>query len=75
MMDRIQIVEREMTAAEFACMNAGFEELALEHGNPVETAERYGFVVPDGETFIGCVSSLAVNGRESRRPSSTSLPS
>lgn len=55
----IQIDEREMTEAEFARMNAGFDEHTLEFGNPIQTSERHGFVVTDGETFIGCASGLA----------------
>jgi GNAT superfamily N-acetyltransferase len=61
-MSSIHFCEREMTDAEFARMNAGFDEHSLQHGNPVETAERYGFVVMDGETFIGCSSGLAYRG-------------
>ncbi len=40
-------------------MNAGFDEHTHEHGNPLQTAERFGFVALDGEAFIGCVSGLA----------------
>ena len=58
----IRFFEREMTDAEFARMKAGFEEHTIEHGNPVETAERHGFVVMDGEAFIGCASGLAYKG-------------
>jgi GNAT superfamily N-acetyltransferase len=58
-MQTIQIQEREMTDAEFARMNAGFDEHTIEHGNPLQTSERFGFVALDGETFIGCVSGLA----------------
>jgi GNAT superfamily N-acetyltransferase len=59
LVNAIQFFEREMTDVEFARMNAGFEEHTIEQGNPIETAERYGFVVMDGETFIGCASGLA----------------
>ncbi len=55
----IRIVERKMTAAESARMNTGFHEHAIEHGNPILTSERHGFVALDGNTFIGCVSGLA----------------
>ena len=55
----INFVEREMTDAEFARMSEGFNEHALEHGNPIETGERHGFVALDGDTFIGCSSGLA----------------
>jgi GNAT superfamily N-acetyltransferase len=55
----ISIVEREMTETEFARMNSGFDEHTIEHGNPIETSERFGFVVMDGEMFVGCSSGLA----------------
>lgn len=58
-MTTFRFQEREMTDAEFARMNAGFEEHSREHGNPVEASERHGFVVMDGDTFIGCASGLA----------------
>ena len=58
-MNTISIVEREMTDAEFARMNAGFDEHTREHSNPLQTSDRYGFVAMDDEkTFIGCVSGL-----------------
>ena len=58
-MTSIGITEREMTEAEFARMNAGFDEHGAEHGNPKETSERHGFVATDGDTFVGCSSGLA----------------
>lgn len=54
----VRIVERPMTNEEFARMNAGFDEHSLEHGNLPLTIERHGFVVLDGDTFIGCVSGF-----------------
>jgi GNAT superfamily N-acetyltransferase len=56
--DSIVIVEREMTSAEFARMNKGFEEHTLEFGVDEMPEVRYGYVALDGETFIGCVSGL-----------------
>ena len=61
--DAIHIQERVMTDAEFARMNAGFDEHGIEHGNPTESSGRYGFVAPDGERFIGCASGLAYKNR------------
>ena len=58
-MDSIIIAEREMTDEELARMKSGFEEHAIEHGNPKDTSERFGFVAVDGEKFIGCSSGLA----------------
>ena len=57
-MSTISLVEREMTDAEFARMNAGFDEYAREQGNLMAASERHGFVALDGETFIGCASGL-----------------
>jgi len=57
-MTDINFIEREMTAEELAQMNAGFDQHATEHGNPPVPSKRYGFVVMDGETFIGCTSGL-----------------
>ena len=54
----VHMVEREMTDAEFARMNAGFDEHTREQGNPLETSERHGFVALDGDAFIGCASGL-----------------
>ena len=57
-MINILYVEREMSDAEFARMNEGFNEHTLEHGNPVQTNERHGFVCMDGDRFVGCSSGL-----------------
>ncbi len=58
-MNGMCFVEREMTEAELACVNAGFDEHTVEQGNPVVTSERFGFVVMDGESFVGCATGLA----------------
>jgi len=57
-MTAISFIERAMTTAELAQMNGGFDQHATEHGNPPVPSKRYGFVVMDGETFIGCASGL-----------------
>lgn len=57
-MSAIKVVEREMSDAEFARMNAGFDEHTREHGNPLGTSERYGFVLTDSGVFVGCSSGL-----------------
>ncbi len=57
-MKAIQFIERDMTDAEFSRMKAGFEVHDIEHGNPIEASERYGFVVMAGENFVGCASGL-----------------
>lgn len=53
------IIEREMTDVELAQTKAGFYEHAIEHGNPIEASERFGFVAMEGEKFVGCSSGLA----------------
>lgn len=60
----ITLVEREMTEAEFSRMNAGFDEHAIEHGNPIYSSQRYTFVAMDGEFFVGCASGLTNNNGE-----------
>ncbi len=54
----ITILEREMTAAEYARELAGFREHALEYGIPDLPETRHGFVALDGAAFIGSVSGL-----------------
>lgn len=54
----IQILEREMTAAEYARELEGFREHALEYGIPDLPETRHGFVALDGAAFIGSVSGL-----------------
>lgn len=57
-MAAIHYIERDMTDEEFAQINTGFDQHGLEFGNPPTITKRYGFVVMDGEKFIGCVSGL-----------------
>ena len=47
-----------MTDAEFAQMNAGFDQHTLEHGFSIQTSDRHGFVAMDADRFIGCSSGL-----------------
>lgn len=54
----ICILERDMTAAEYARELEGFREHALEYGIPDIPEVRHGFVAMDGEAFIGSVSGL-----------------
>jgi len=58
-MTSISVVEREMTEAEFERIKAGFTEHTIEHGNPKERYERFGYVAMEGEKFVGCSSGLA----------------
>jgi len=57
-MSSIDIAEREITAAELERIKVGFDEHAIEHGNPKETADRFAFVAVDGERFVGSSSGL-----------------
>ena len=63
-MSRIDIVERDATHAELAKLKAGFDEHAIEHGNPPEISDRYSFVAMDGETYVGSASGLAYRKTE-----------
>lgn len=63
-MNRIKYIEREMTDAEFARMNAAFDEHTLEQNVAIQRADRFGFVALDGDTFIGCSSGLAYKNGE-----------
>lgn len=58
-MNKISIVNREMTTEEFARMNTGFDEHSLENNVEIQSSKRFGFVAQEGETFIGCSSGLA----------------
>ena len=55
----IKIVERDMTLSELEFMKAGFDENAIDNGVIPQSDQRFGYVVMDGEKFIGCVSGLA----------------
>src|SRR4051812_27239946 len=60
-MTTIAIINREMSEAEFYRMNAGFDEHAIEHGNPVHTSKRFTFVAMDRDLFVGFASGLINN--------------
>ena len=57
-MSSFEFIEREMTDEEFAQECAGFDQHGLEFGNPPTVTQRYGFVVMEGDKFIGCASGL-----------------
>ena len=58
-MNKIKIVNREMTSEEFARMKAGFDEHTLDNKVAIQNADRFGFVTIDDEKFVGCSSGLA----------------
>ena len=58
-MSSICFTERDLTDAEFAQLNAGFDEHTIEHGNPIDIQERHSVVVMDGEIFVGSATGLA----------------
>ena len=53
LMDTISLVERGMTDAEFARMNAGFDEHTREQDNPIEVSDRHDLVATDGDAYDG----------------------
>jgi GNAT superfamily N-acetyltransferase len=63
-MDKINIVNREMTSEEVKLMNLGFDELSLEEGVEFESSDRFSFVALKENTFIGCSSGLAYKNGE-----------
>jgi GNAT superfamily N-acetyltransferase len=68
-MTPITLLERDMTPAELARMNQGFDEHALANGAAVQSSQRFGFVAlddsaPGGAAFIGCASGLAYKNGE-----------
>ena len=58
-MNKINIVNREMTSEEVEQMNSGFDKLSLEEGVEIESSDRFSLVALIGNTFIGCSSGLA----------------
>lgn len=50
-----------MTDEEYKRVQSGFNEHGLEHGNPPEKTERYGFVATEAKTFVCSSSGLAQN--------------
>ena len=59
-MNKITILNRELTSEEFKRMNEGFDELALEEGMELESSEKISFIAQKGNSFIGCSSGLAL---------------
>ncbi len=58
-MDDLELIERDMTSAEFERMKRGFDEHALDNHVAIQRSDRFGFVAQTGDQFIGCVSGLA----------------
>ena len=58
-MNKISIVNREITAEELKRVHLGFDELMVEEGLELERSDRFSFVALEGNTFIGCSSGLA----------------
>ena len=58
-MNKINIVNRELTSAELEQMNAGFDQLSIEEGVEIESSDRFSFVALNDDNFIGCSSGLA----------------
>ena len=58
-MNKISIVNREITSEEIKRVNLGFDELSIEEGIEIERSDRFSFVALKGNSFIGCSSGLA----------------
>lgn len=63
-MNKISIINREMTTEEFTRMNTGFDEHSLENKVEIQESKRIGFVALDDDKFIGCSSGLAYKNGE-----------
>ena len=63
-MNKIRIVNREMTSEEFARMNTGFDEHSIENNVAIQKSDRFTFVGMDGDLFVGCSSGLAYKNGE-----------
>ena len=63
-MKAIVFTEREMTPSELDRMRQGFDENSIANGVIPQDSQRFGYVVMDGEKFIGCVSGLAYKNGE-----------
>jgi len=64
-MNKICIVNRELTSEEYNRVNLGFQELSVEEGLQIESSDRFNFVAIKEELFIGCSSGLAYkNGKD-----------
>jgi len=59
----IDYVERDLTEAELALVNAGFIAHADEFGNPATPSLRHGVVALDANRFVGCATGLAHDSR------------
>ena len=63
-MKTIKILERDMTDTEFSQMNEGFKKYELLNTEVNQTSDRLGFVILDGNKFVGCSSGLVYKNGE-----------
>lgn len=63
-MNKISIVNRELTAEEMKQMDLGFDQLYIDEGIAMESSDRFSFVALEGNTFIGGASGLAYKNGE-----------
>jgi len=63
-MNKISIVNREMSLDEFDQMKADFDEHTLDNEVEIQSADRFGFVALKENFFIGCSSGLAYKNGE-----------
>lgn len=58
-MNKIRIINREMTAEELHRMNKGFDEHTIEFGVEIQRSDRFSYTAVFQNKFIGCSSGLA----------------
>lgn len=63
-MNKIKIIQRAMSSAEYEQIQAGFESYARENRVEVQQSERIGLVAMDGDIFVGSATGLAYKNRD-----------
>jgi GNAT superfamily N-acetyltransferase len=64
MMNKVEILAREMSPKELDRMYAGFNEHTLEKGVEIQTSDRFSYTAVLSDKFVGCVSGLAYKDGE-----------
>jgi ribosomal protein S18 acetylase RimI-like enzyme len=60
-MEKLCVIERDLSKVELASVHAGFMANQIEHGVAIQPQDRITFVVMAGERFVGCVSGIRDN--------------
>lgn len=58
-MNKILVLNREMTPEELQRMYRGFDEHTVENGVEVQSSDRFSYTAEKNKQFIGCSSGLA----------------